>query len=453
MYLADAANASDRSTLIEAFATARSFLQQALEADEDRPDATAFLAALDAVLAFDSGRTETLHDATRKLRRSVTEHAMWLTGMRTHWRAGRYDTEAAWYTLSRDLEHADAHLDQPLTTWPSQTIHHVLAAYTAHRSVRLQPTDAAPGLQVLVAPRIEDAFASRQGLLLHLRGLITDAPADWDSAAADLLLQAVDERLLAQSADPPAGGPGKAPEATYPELVAALGSQVLASLPTKMLDGITGGLSDRDATLMTKMPIAEQHLFHDVLTALRDCPDFQSPVVHEGFVRLITQAIKFLNSRTNRARQHHTPRFAYLYAPEPNEPLPLENTVQEDLEDYLAGNLEDVNIELTDRAGGRADIEVRMPGFAIIIECKRTKGSTTKKGLRRYLGQTVAYQAGGITLGMLVVLDLTPKNREWIPNIRDSMWADRITARTADQRDRWAVIVRVPGNRIKPHEM
>ncbi|QWA23217.1 hypothetical protein KJK32_23580 [Streptomyces sp. JCM17656] len=202
MYLADAANASDRSTLIEAFATARSFLQQALEADEDRPDATAFLAALDAVLAFDSGRTETLHDATRKLRRSVTEHAMWLTGMRTHWRAGRYDTEAAWYTLSRDLEHADAHLDQPLTTWPSQTIHHVLAAYTAHRSVRLQPTDAAPGLQVLVAPRIEDAFASRQGLLLHLRGLITDAPADWDSAAADLLLQAVDERLLAQSADP-----------------------------------------------------------------------------------------------------------------------------------------------------------------------------------------------------------------------------------------------------------
>ncbi|QWA23216.1 hypothetical protein KJK32_23575 [Streptomyces sp. JCM17656] len=123
------------------------------------------------------------------------------------------------------------------------------------------------------------------------------------------------------------------------------------------------------------------------------------------------------------------------------------------MEDYLAGNLEDVNIELTDRAGGRADIEVRMPGFAIIIECKRTKGSTTKKGLRRYLGQTVAYQAGGITLGMLVVLDLTPKNREWIPNIRDSMWADRITARTADQRDRWAVIVRVPGNRIKPHEM
>ncbi|MFE3661045.1 hypothetical protein [Streptomyces sp. NPDC059165] len=96
---------------------------------------------------------------------------------------------------------------------------------------------------------------------------------------------------------------------------------------------------------------------------------------------------------------------------------------------------------------------VRLPGFSIIIECKRTRGNTTKKGLRRYLGQTVAYQAGGITLGMLVVLDLTPKNKDWIPNIRDNMWADRVAAPTAEQRDRWAVVIRVPGNRVKPHEM
>ncbi|MEV6781191.1 hypothetical protein [Streptomyces sp. NPDC051098] len=451
-HLADAANAPDRSTLLGAFTTARGFLEQAVDADEDRPDATAFLAAVDAVLAFDTGNTTTLNTATRQLRRSLTEHAMWLTGTRTHWRAGRYDSEAAWYTLSLDLEHADANLDQPLTTWPTQTIHHVLAAYTAHRSVRLQPADAAPGLQVLVAPRIEDAFAERHGLLMYLRGLIADAPADWDSAAADLLLQAVDDRLQDQDSTPP-GGPGKAPEATYPHLVAVLGSQMLASLPTTMLDSLEGSLSDSDATLMAKMPIAQQHIFNDVLAVLKECPDFQNPVVHEGFVRLVTRTIKFLNSRTNRARQHHTARFEYLYAPERDKSLPLENTVQEDLQDYLDGNLEDVDIELTDRAGGRADIEVRLPGFSTIIECKRTTGSTTRSGLRRYLGQTVAYQAAGITLGMLVVLDLTHKNRDWIPNIRDNMWADRVPARTIDQRDRWVVIVRVPGNRIKPHQM
>ncbi|MFE5097791.1 hypothetical protein ACFRCI_47985 [Streptomyces sp. NPDC056638] len=119
---------------------------------------------------------------------------------------------------------------------------------------------------------------------------------------------------------------------------------------------------------------------------------------------------------------------------------------------FLDGNLEDVDIEVTDRSGGRADIEVRFPGFTTVIECKRTKGKTTRKGLRRSLGQTVAYQAGGITLGMLVVLDLTPKP-SWIPNIRDDMWADRIPSPVAEQRDRWAVVVRVPGNRTSPYDM
>ena len=110
------------------------------------------------------------------------------------------------------------------------------------------------------------------------------------------------------------------------------------------------------------------------------------------------------------------------------------------------------DIELPDRSGGRADIAVRYPGFEIIIECKRTKGKTTRPGLRRYLGQTVAYEAGGVTLGMLVVLDLRPKP-DWIPNIRDSMGGEHIRAPHPEQRDRWAVVVRVPGNRTTPHEM
>lgn len=86
-HLADAANAPDRAALLQAFTTARSLLQQAIDADEDRPDAAAYLAALDAVLAFDTGNTTTLTSATCQLRRSLTEHTVWLTGTRTHWRS------------------------------------------------------------------------------------------------------------------------------------------------------------------------------------------------------------------------------------------------------------------------------------------------------------------------------------------------------------------------------
>ncbi|WP_329612517.1 hypothetical protein OG244_03755 [Streptomyces brevispora] len=454
-HLADAANAPGRSALLDAFATTRGHLQQAIDADEDRPDATAFLAALDAVLAFEAGDTITLNTAVRQLRRSLTEQAMWLTGTRTHWRAGRYDTEAAWYALSQDLEHADAYLDQPLTTWPNQTIQHILATYTAHRSVRVQSADGSGGMQALVAPRIENAFASRQGILLHLRGMIADAPEDWDAVSAQQLLQAVDERL--QSHDPQAqpGAPGKATQAaSYPELAAAVGSHILAALPTQMLDSLKDRVSETDAVLTSQLPIAQQQIFNEVVAVLEDCDDFRHPVVRQGFIQLITQAIRFLYSRTNRGRAHHTPRFAYLFAPGPGpgEKLPLENTVQEDLQDYLDGNLDEVDIETADRSGGRADIEVRFPGFTTIIECKRTTGQTTRKGLRRYLGQTIAYQASGITLGMLVVLDLKPK-KDWIPNVRDNMWAERVPSPAPNQRDRWAVVVRVPGNRTSPYDM
>lgn len=64
----------------------------------------------------------------------------------------------------------------------------------------------------------------------------------------------------------------------------------------------------------------------------------------------------------------------------------------------------------------------------------------------------MAYQAAGITLGMLAVLDLTPKPH-WLPNLRDNMWTEHVPAPDPAQRDRWVVVVRVPGNRTTPHDM
>jgi len=446
-HLADAFNAPDRATLLHAFTEAQTLLRHAVDADEERPDASAYLAALDAILAFDTGQTEDLRDAAERLRRCIAEHTLWLTGTRTQWRDGRYDTEAAWYTLSNDLEHIDAHLDQPFTTWASRTTQHLLAAYTAHRAVGIGSQDA-PGIQLLIAPRIEEAFARREGLLLHLRAVLADAPPEWERDAANELLATVNAQLD-PTAQPP-DGPGKAAPASHHPWAAILGERVLAALPEQILSGLQA-LTDDEADTLARLPIAQQEIFNDVLTVLRHCPDFTGSV-RQGLVRLVTQGIRFLHSRTNRGRAHHTSRCEYLFAPPAGSALPLENTVQEDLQDYLDGNLDDVDIELPDRSGGRADIIVRYPGFEIVIECKRTTGKTTQAGLSRYLGQTVAYQAGGVALGMLVVLDLTPK-RTWIPSIRDNMWAQRVPAPSADLRDRWAVIVRVPGNRITPHDM
>jgi hypothetical protein len=200
------------------------------------------------------------------------------------------------------------------------------------------------------------------------------------------------------------------------------------------------------------MPKAEHDTFNKVVAGLQHCPDFQSPSVRKHFIRLLTATIRFLANRTNRGRDKRTKKTAYLFAPKPGEKLPLEIELQEDLHDYLDSACFEVQMETIDQSGGRADILVLFPGFSIVIECKCELKKAQPEDLKRYLGQTVAYQAAGITLGMLAVLDLTPKPH-WLPNLRDSMWTEHVPAPDPAQRDRWAVVVRVPGNRTTPHDM
>lgn len=185
---------------------------------------------------------------------------------------------------------------------------------------------------------------------------------------------------------------------------------------------------------------------------MQQCPDFQSLLVRRHFIRLVTATIRFLANRMDRGRDKHTKKTAYLFAPKPGETLPHEIELQEDLHDYLDSACFEVQMETIDRSGGRADILVLFPEFSIVIECKREPKKAEPEDLKRYLGQTVAYQASGVTLGMLAVLDLTPKPH-WFPNLRDNMWTEHVPAPDSRQLDRWAVVVRVPGNRTTPHDM
>ncbi|WP_331756516.1 hypothetical protein [Streptomyces microflavus] len=455
-HLSDAFNAADRPTLLSHLETSRGHLDAAIAADEDRPDATAYRAAIQAVLAFEAGDNETLAAQAEQLRRSTTEHTLWLTGLRVGWRDGRYDTEAAWYTLATNLEDAANQLGAPLSTWPHQTIQHILAAYTAHRAVRLTPTGTAPALQFLVAPRIEEAFAAREGLLLHVRALLADTDpdteADWDRHAAEELRSAVEERLSLHYQEPAEDGPGKDGPAASPGLAAALGEQLLTALPAAVFNRLQGQLNGGELSMLAPLPQVQQDTFNDVVAGLENCPDFQSPAIRRHFVPLLTTTVRFLANRTNRGRDKHTKKTAYLFAPGPGEALPLEVELQEDLHDYLDAAGFHVQMEAIDRSGGRADIVVGLPGFDIVIECKREKRKATPEDLKAYLGQTVAYQAAGVTMGMLAVLDLTPKPH-WLANIRDNMWTEHIPAPTPEERDRWAVVVRVPGNRKSPSAM
>ena len=95
-------------------------------------------------------------------------------------------------------------------------------------------------------------------------------------------------------------------------------------------------------------------------------------------------------------------RTAYL-----NDPDAKEQDLQDDLLEWYMGN-EHGNpyIEPQNIGGGRVELVFPVNGDRFVVELKREQADASRESLRKYLGQTAAYQATSICVGMLVVLDL-----------------------------------------------
>ncbi|WP_406182373.1 hypothetical protein [Streptomyces canus] len=170
---------------------ARQYLCDA-HCDEERPDAAAFGAALDAVLAYSSGGTVSA-DTLRQLQDAILDIRLNLFRLPPGWRTPRLDTLNAWQRLLDTLNRAQA-ADRP-GAWlhAAAVISGLVAVYTAHRSLDLlastdgtpatstsSPPPASAGLHAVLAPRVE------QTLLAHEGGLaLLDQWLDELSAAQD----------------------------------------------------------------------------------------------------------------------------------------------------------------------------------------------------------------------------------------------------------------------------
>jgi hypothetical protein len=101
-----------------------------------------------------------------------------------------------------------------------------------------------------------------------------------------------------------------------------------------------------------------------------------------------------------------------------------------------------------DIGGGRVDILVNFYGYHFVIEAKRELRDASPMSLRSYLGQAGLYLGTNVMLGFLLVLDLTSK-RHGVPSLRSNAWVEITQLSDQDVR-RHIVVVRVPGNRIRP---
>lgn len=191
------------------------------------------------------------------------------------------------------------------------------------------------------------------------------------------------------------------------------------------------------------LSVIEEQIFQDVREALKAVPAYKA-TVSERFDRLLISLIKFLRIRLNSDAK----MVPYLAAFESSDEAPVESALEDDLYLYLGMFLE-TDVQRRGVAAGRTDLVIPQERFNFVIEVKRTFDEWAQS-VNTFLGQATAYQQADVKIGVLSILDLT-KRDAGVPGLE---YCFEVRQRTIqNEKDRWAVVMRVPGNRMVPSEM
>ncbi len=413
---------------------------------EDRADAVLYGATVRFITDYTAG-TDKARLAEHLEKATMACHQYLIDGIGLpelpEWMRPRYDAEARWIELIQRLQAATEAEDRDAWFGAPQLIDGLADAYVAAHTLTptrsyLPPQGACRGIVDTVIPRIASPFLDDIVPLAYLDRWLDET--EHPEAAA--FRSAVTSRVLEGA------NRGKAPAAgDYPAVIKYLGS-IPDDVGPQFVAQVEHVLEDVDADKIARTERVVTELLASLYDGLTACPDFTGEVRYY-FTIVVDQVIRFLHTRMNAQENTFGKRFAYLYDPNAQEDL-----MGLDLREFITGNVAGIiNCEVQQVAGGRTDLIVQFDGFSVTLELKREKTDVTPAGLAaNYLPQLASYESTNVTLGMLVVLDLTNKPTG-AANIRDNAWVAKLDGPNPGDRERYAVVVRVPGNRRAPSSL
>ncbi|WP_344948312.1 hypothetical protein [Sphaerisporangium flaviroseum] len=454
--------------------TARQRLTDA-HAEEERADAAAFGAAVDAVLAYAAGAPVTRDTCTR-LAEAVVEFRLNMMGMPAGWRTPRFDTIAAWQQLVHTLEKAQASNEPRAWLHAPALITDLVTVYGAHRSLTLlAPPDAppfdgnrtdaapsAPGLHAVLAPRVEHAFLAREGGLALLDGWLEELQnaADTDDAPATARVreQATALRQALSTGGPPypkPDGPASTPLAGLrmaPEDARRI-ETLLAQDPelTQRLEAMIDARNARE--LIDEVPIVAG-VYRSVQQQLCDqCPDGYTGRFAADVDLLLLYLLRFVDLRLSETQKFRGAAGKYLRQLKAGEPKPEERELGRDLRDFLGGQGLRVDLEVSNVGAGRVDVAWRPHDELITIELKRDwTDASWDKIATKYVAQAISYQVSGPPLSFFMFLDLTAKP-DGLAALPACVDVRTVPGPAGDPRPRTVIMLRVQGNKRDPSSL
>jgi hypothetical protein len=389
----------------------------------------------------------------------LDQREMWLR--RAHipaWRRPRTEAVYAWSRLTVILDRAQQATAPPVWLDAWSALDSILDAYVLDRSVVPVPgsTDA-DGLTRLVRPVIESSLVRGQLLLAQVRHAAQEAEHANEPPARIDPLRRLRDRL--DQLTLPANGSLADPvdsDVTLRERLGSFAPTVLAELGTAGAATVARQLDDEGLRLVegiaynaavnresARDPVIAR-LLKKLSSGLRGCPDYTGAVRH-AFDAVLGETVAFLATR------HDLQRSADVDYLKPTTPPPLEVRLQDDFADWLRrGHLAGrVDVEVPNVATGRVDIKLGFGTTRFFVEVKRVLiDASDHRLVRSYLTQAADYSGTSATLGILLVLDLTP-HPTGVRHLSECAWVAR--ARPAHSSvDRYVVVAVVVGNRPTP---
>jgi hypothetical protein len=439
--LVDALESTVAAEVEHALREARKHFAAALQSDAERLDAQLYANALDGVLALVEHRpAEVVSAAADEVEQLALVRSAWQApGRLSHWLGDRAAAEREWWMVTATFAAAAHHLDDDAWLNAGASLEAIARAHRAAGVANVLGIEPGPGLRAVVEPRISEAFVRFHDRTRALKRWIQGIRDDPDLADAVAGLEVV--------VDDPKGEPATAiaalrAQAPHPEAFDALLAGV-TNRQQQLLERRLETLDGEDSVLVNP---AARRVRNDVRAALEGLPDYEGQT-RIFFDRIVDLTIRFVESRQNLQPGFAKGRFSYLADPDA-----LELAMQLDYFDYLTstelGGV--VDLEVVNRGAGRADVHFALGGRHIVAELKRDKNAVVPGKIDTYLDQAGMYQSSNVALGLLLILDLSPKPGGQIRSLGQSFWvAEKPSLAPGDAR-RAIVTAVVAGNRPSP---
>jgi hypothetical protein len=438
--LTDALEGSDAEVVEQRLRDARRHFDAAIGADAERVDALLYARALDCVLALIERKSPTqVETAAASVEDLALVRAAWQgPGRFSNWLGDRAAAEGEWWMVTATFAAAVREFDDDPWLNAGASLEAIARAYRATRIARVLSTPG-EGLRAVVEPRISETFArvhDRQRALTRWAAEMRTNPELGETAAQ--LTKAVARptgstaraiaHLRAQAEDPDAID-------AILETIAEDGREVLERR-LETFDGGESVLRDPSAT----------HVRDDIRAALKGRPDYDGQP-RMFFDRIVDMTIAFVQSRLDLQSGTAGGRWSYL-----SKSDALERHLQMDYYEFLKGtHLGTVTtLEVPHVGGGRADVVLQYGSIRVVAEIKRDDGPVEPGDLDSYLNQAGLYQSASVALGLLLILDLSPKPGGQVRSLGQSFWVADKPALAVGDAPRSIVTAIVAGNRPTP---